>query len=79
MQEVKYQMPSHFTMHLNKKDISADQLFKDNHQDLLETAQHWVKNTSQSCSTVAILVATVVFTAAYTAPGGFLQSTQLIY
>ncbi|MBA0778943.1 hypothetical protein Gotri_003228 [Gossypium trilobum] len=77
-EDVKNQMPSHFFMHLNKKDTTADNLFKDNHRDLLKTAQEWVKNTSQSCSTVAILVATVVFTAAYTAPGGFLQNGRPI-
>ncbi|KAA3478764.1 ankyrin repeat-containing protein [Gossypium australe] len=77
-EDVKNQMPSHFIMHLNKKETTADNLFKDNHRDLLKTAQEWVKNTSQSCSTVAILVATVVFTAAYTAPGGFLQNGRPI-
>ncbi|KAK5791979.1 Espin [Gossypium arboreum] len=77
-EDVKTQMPSHFIMHLNKKETTADDLFKDNHRDLLKTAQEWAKNTSQSCSTVAILVATVVFTAAYTAPGGFLQNGRPI-
>ncbi|MBA0870339.1 hypothetical protein Goshw_011122 [Gossypium schwendimanii] len=77
-EEIKNHMPSHFIMHLNKRDTTADKLFKDNHLDLLKTAQEWVKTTSQSCSTVAILVATVVFTAAYTAPGGFLQNGRPI-
>ncbi|KAK8992197.1 hypothetical protein V6N11_048291 [Hibiscus sabdariffa] len=73
-EQVKAQMPSHFIMHINQKNNTADQLFKDKHREQLKAAQDWVKNTSQSCSTVAILVATVVFTAAYTAPGGFLQT-----
>ncbi|XP_017644185.1 uncharacterized protein LOC108484796 [Gossypium arboreum] len=68
---VKKKMPVHFTMHRNKNNMTADQLFKDMHKDQLKSAQEWVKNTSQSCSTVAVLVATVVFAAAYTAPGGF--------
>ncbi|XVF27961.1 hypothetical protein REPUB_Repub14bG0154200 [Reevesia pubescens] len=72
-EDVKNQIPSHFTLHRNKKNMTADQLFKDMHQEQLKTAQEWVKNTSQSCSTVAVLVATVVFAAAYTAPGGFLS------
>ncbi|KAK8349961.1 hypothetical protein V6Z11_A06G179700 [Gossypium hirsutum] len=62
---VKKKMP------VNKNNMTADQLFKDMHKDQLKSAQEWVKNTSQSCSTVAVLVATVVFAAAYTAPGGF--------
>ncbi|PPD70435.1 hypothetical protein GOBAR_DD32691 [Gossypium barbadense] len=40
------------------------------HQEQLKSAQEWVKNTSHSCSTVVVLVATVVFAAAYTTPGG---------
>ncbi|MFQ6661844.1 hypothetical protein Gotur_029862 [Gossypium turneri] len=46
--------------------MTADQLFKGMHKDQLKSAQEWVKNTSQSCSTVAVLVATVVFAAAWT-------------
>ncbi|XWS15521.1 hypothetical protein CRYUN_Cryun34aG0007400 [Craigia yunnanensis] len=72
-EDVKNKIPSHFTMHRNKKNKTADQLFKEMHQEQLIAAQDWVKNTSQSCSTVAVLVATVVFAAAYTAPGGFLN------
>ncbi|KAK5776719.1 hypothetical protein PVK06_044681 [Gossypium arboreum] len=44
--------------------MTADQLFKDMHQEQLKSAQEWVKNTSHSCSTVVVLVATVVFAAA---------------
>ncbi|XVF84547.1 hypothetical protein PTKIN_Ptkin17bG0045800 [Pterospermum kingtungense] len=72
-EDVKNKLPIHFTMHRNKKNMTADQLFKDMHKEQLKTAQEWVKNTSQSCSTVAVLVATVVFAAAYSAPGGFNQ------
>ncbi|OMO64804.1 hypothetical protein COLO4_31842 [Corchorus olitorius] len=77
-EDVKSEVPSHFTMHRNKKNITADQLFKDMHQEQLKTAQEWVKNTSTSCSTVAVLVATVVFAAAYTAPGGFMSDGRPI-
>ncbi|KAH7569421.1 hypothetical protein JRO89_XS06G0158900 [Xanthoceras sorbifolium] len=37
---------------------------------LHKKAQKWIKETSQSCSAVAVLVATVVFAAAFTVPGG---------
>ncbi|XVF26122.1 hypothetical protein REPUB_Repub13aG0272800 [Reevesia pubescens] len=66
---VKNLIPSHFTMHRNKKNMTADQLFKDMHLEQLKIAQDWVKNTSQSCSTVSVLVASVVFAVAYVAPG----------
>ena len=40
------------------------------HEPLFKDARQWIKETSQSCSAVAVLVATVVFAAAYTIPGG---------
>ncbi|XP_022714426.1 protein ACCELERATED CELL DEATH 6-like [Durio zibethinus] len=58
-------------MHRNKDNHTAKDLFDQQHKDQLTKAQKWVKETSQSSSTVAVLVATVVFAAAYTAPGGF--------
>ncbi|XVE87719.1 hypothetical protein DITRI_Ditri19aG0010400 [Diplodiscus trichospermus] len=70
-EDVKNDLPSHFTLHRNKENKTADKLFEDRHSEQLQTAQEWVKNTCQSCSTVAVLVAGVVFAAAYSAPGGF--------
>ncbi|KAF3950453.1 hypothetical protein CMV_023797 [Castanea mollissima] len=57
-------------MHRNLKGKTADELFQDTHAELLDQAQKWIKETSQSCSAVSVLVATVVFAAAYTVPGG---------
>jgi hypothetical protein len=57
-------------MHRNIAGKTADELFKEKHDKLLKEAQKWIKETSQSCSAVAVLVATVVFAAAYTVPGG---------
>ncbi|CAL9015087.1 unnamed protein product, partial [Prunus brigantina] len=62
--------PRHYIMHHNKKGQTAEELFNDQHNKLLESAQQWIKDTAASCSTVAVLVATVVFAAAYTIPGG---------
>ncbi|KAI9199196.1 hypothetical protein LWI28_029236 [Acer negundo] len=63
-------MPSFFTKHRDKSNKTAKELFKDKHKDQLKDAQKWIKETSQSCSAVAVLVATVVFAAAFTVPGG---------
>jgi hypothetical protein len=57
-------------MHRNNSGKTTDELFKEQHAELLEKAERWIKETSQSCSVVAVLVATIVFTAAYTVPGG---------
>ncbi|GMJ14562.1 hypothetical protein like AT3G18670 [Hibiscus trionum] len=71
LEDVRAHVPLHFKLHRNKDNKTADALFNDMHSEQLKTAQDWVKNTSQSCSTVAVLVATVVFAAAYASPGGF--------
>ncbi|TXG46922.1 hypothetical protein EZV62_026216 [Acer yangbiense] len=72
-QMVEEIMPSYFTQHLEDKSgkrMTAKELFKVIHKDQLKEAQKWIKETSQSCSGVAVLVATVVFAAAFTVPGG---------
>ncbi|KAL5840354.1 hypothetical protein ACOSQ4_012962 [Xanthoceras sorbifolium] len=63
-------MPSFFTKHRDKQNLTAKELFIEKHTDKLKEAQKWIKQTSQSCSQVAVLVATVVFAAAFTVPGG---------
>ena len=71
MQSVRKIIPTNYVMHhdtINR--MTPQELFKTKHADLLKEAQKWIKETSQSCSAVAVLVATVVFAAAYTIPGG---------
>ncbi|KAL5773218.1 hypothetical protein ACOSQ2_013142 [Xanthoceras sorbifolium] len=63
-------MPSFFTKHRDKQNLTAKELFIEKHTDKLKEAQKWIKQTSHSCSQVAVLVATVVFAAAFTVPGG---------
>ncbi|KAE8728848.1 putative Ankyrin repeat family protein [Hibiscus syriacus] len=72
-EDVKNLVPKHFELHRNKDNKTASELFNEMHEEQLKSAQEWVKNTSQSCSTVAVLVATVVFAAAFAPPGGFHQ------
>ena len=71
MQRVKEIMPRHYIMHRDKKKkITASDLFDLTHEDQLRKAQEWIKETAQACSVLAILIATVVFTAAFTILGG---------
>nr|TKS07558.1 hypothetical protein D5086_0000111960 [Populus alba] len=69
-EQVEKVIPSHYVTLRNDEGKTADELFKESHLDQLKNAQTWIKETTQSCSTVAALVATVVFAAAYTVPGG---------
>ncbi|KAM1501652.1 hypothetical protein ACFXTH_026664 [Malus domestica] len=49
---------------------TAIQVFVEEHKGLREEGEKWMKDTSTSCMVVAILVASVMFSAAFTAPGG---------
>ncbi|XP_039165808.1 ankyrin repeat-containing protein ITN1-like [Eucalyptus grandis] len=44
--------------------------FVENRKDLLESGEKWMKDTSNSCMITSALIATVLFAAAYTVPGG---------
>ncbi|XP_031739060.1 ankyrin repeat-containing protein NPR4 isoform X2 [Cucumis sativus] len=46
------------------------ELFSRQHKQLLKDGEEWMKNTANSCMVVATLIATVVFAAAFTFPGG---------
>ncbi|KAK4275381.1 hypothetical protein QN277_018473 [Acacia crassicarpa] len=54
----------------NQEGKTAWQLFKDEHKDLLEKGERWMKDTSNSSMLVAALIATVAFAATITVPGG---------
>ncbi|CAL2274549.1 unnamed protein product [Prunus armeniaca] len=54
----------------NKKGETARELFTKEHKELAERGEKWLKDTSNSCMLVATLIATVVFAAAFTVPGG---------
>ncbi|KAL6197679.1 hypothetical protein ACLB2K_033285 [Fragaria x ananassa] len=59
----------HMEFEGKKNEIPID-YFRRTHDRLLNSAREWLKRTSESCSTVAGLMATVAFTAAFTVPGG---------
>ena len=64
-------------MNHNVKDETAQDFFVRSHDYLLKEAQNWLKRTSESCSVIAVLIATVAFTAAYTVLGDSNQTTGL--
>jgi hypothetical protein len=46
------------------------EFFTKNHKELKEEGEKWMKDTANYCMLVAALIATVVFAAAFTVPGG---------
>lgn len=70
MQFVKKSMPFHFFVRYNKQNKSPKDVFTETHKDLVQAGGQWLTNTSQSCSVVAALIATVAFATSATVPGG---------
>ncbi|KAI3718671.1 hypothetical protein L6452_19550 [Arctium lappa] len=74
-ERVKNISKTHFTKHYNSKGQTAEKLFAINNDQRRTDAKEWMKGTSENCSIVAVLIATVAFAAAYTVPGGPNQET----
>ncbi|GER43994.1 ankyrin repeat family protein [Striga asiatica] len=49
---------------------TAEMVFTDEHKELKSEGEKWMKDTANSCTIAAALIATVVFAAAITVPGG---------
>lgn len=74
-ERVKKISKTHFTKHYNSQGLTAEKLFAINNAQHRIDAKEWMKGTSENCSIVAVLIATVAFAAAYTVPGGPNQET----
>ncbi|KAH6832897.1 hypothetical protein C2S53_020722 [Perilla frutescens var. hirtella] len=55
---------------VNKAGKTAAMIFTEEHRDLKVEGEKWMKDTANSCTIAAALIATVVFAAAITVPGG---------
>ncbi|KAK2648408.1 hypothetical protein Ddye_015897 [Dipteronia dyeriana] len=67
---VKDSMPFHFFVRYNKASKSPRDVFTETHKELVKSGGDWLTNTSESCSVVAALIATVAFATSSTVPGG---------
>ncbi|CAN1345073.1 Ankyrin repeat-containing protein NPR4, partial [Linum perenne] len=68
--------PKHREMK-NKTLETPKMLFTREHRALVEEGEKWMKETATSCTVVAALIATIMFSALFTVPGGFDQNTGL--
>ncbi|KAF9663462.1 hypothetical protein SADUNF_Sadunf17G0052600 [Salix dunnii] len=59
----------------NKNRQKARELFTHDHKDLLEKGEQWMKGSATSCTVVGALIITMMFTVAFTVPGGNVQET----
>ncbi|KAG8385107.1 hypothetical protein BUALT_Bualt03G0007000 [Buddleja alternifolia] len=62
--------PSYRNM-MNRDGQTPYELFLEKHKDLMKEGEKQMKQTANSCMLVTMLIATVVFTTAFTVPGGY--------
>ncbi|XP_059436131.1 uncharacterized protein LOC132169058 [Corylus avellana] len=74
-QFVKESMPPHFFPRYNRQRQTPKDLFTETHRDLVEKGGDWLSKTSESCSVVAALIATVAFATSSAVPGGVNQDS----
>ncbi|XP_051120807.1 uncharacterized protein LOC127244363 [Andrographis paniculata] len=72
---VKDSMALHFFVRYNKAGLTPRHIFTKDHEGLVRDGGEWLTNTSQSCSVVAALIATVAFATSATVPGGVDQES----
>ncbi|KAK3022807.1 hypothetical protein RJ639_047056 [Escallonia herrerae] len=65
----KFVIPSYKEKENSAKETPA-MVFTREHKELVVRGERWIKDTSNSCMIAAALIATVVFAAAITVPGG---------
>ncbi|KAL0333696.1 UNVERIFIED_CONTAM: hypothetical protein Sangu_1525800 [Sesamum angustifolium] len=68
--EVEKFVHPHSRERLNNYAKSPKMVFTEEHKILKEEGEKWMKDTSNSCTIAAALIATVMFAAAITVPGG---------
>ncbi|XP_076882061.1 uncharacterized protein LOC143530400 [Bidens hawaiensis] len=72
--EVKNMIPPDYRERKNKDGLTPHELFRKEHKELVTEGEKWMKGTANRCMVVAALIATIVFAAAFTVPGGYSQS-----
>ncbi|XP_010251697.1 PREDICTED: uncharacterized protein LOC104593512 isoform X2 [Nelumbo nucifera] len=68
--EIEKFVSPHCKEETNNEGKTPRAAFGEEHMDLVEKGEKWMKDTATSCMIVATLIATVVFAAAFTVPGG---------
>ncbi|KAI7751634.1 hypothetical protein M8C21_003630 [Ambrosia artemisiifolia] len=71
--EVEAMIPPSYRERKNKDGLTPHELFTKEHKDLVAQGEKWMKETASQCMVVAALIATIVFAAAFTVPGGYSQ------
>ncbi|XVF61114.1 hypothetical protein PTKIN_Ptkin08bG0102900 [Pterospermum kingtungense] len=69
-EELRKILPPKLEEELNENNRTPASLFSHEHKELIKEGERWMKNNAASCMVVATLIAAVMFTSAFTVPGG---------
>ncbi|XP_059435170.1 uncharacterized protein LOC132168108 isoform X1 [Corylus avellana] len=59
----------------NDTNMTPREFFTHNHKNMVKDGEKWMKDTATSCTVVGALIITIMFTVAFTVPGGNDQNT----
>ncbi|KAF9599694.1 hypothetical protein IFM89_001640 [Coptis chinensis] len=68
--ELEKFVPRRYKEEVNNDFKTPQALFTEQHEALVQKGEKWMKETATACMVVSTLIATVMFTAAFTVPGG---------
>lgn len=60
----------------NSEGFTAQELFTNEHKELRKNAEDWMKRTAEHCMLISTVIATGVFSAAISLPGGMNDETK---
>ncbi|CAL5425199.1 unnamed protein product [Camellia sinensis] len=69
-ESIKGPLPKNMLDHQNKQGKTPYQTFMETHEDLVKNDTDWLMKTTDSCTFVAALIATVAFATSASLPGG---------
>ncbi|KAJ0081882.1 hypothetical protein Patl1_12171 [Pistacia atlantica] len=70
LQEIKKIVKPAYRNYKTSEGKTPAMVFTEEHEKLVKEGEKWMKGAASSCTVVAALIATVVFAAAITVPGG---------
>ncbi|KAL8513030.1 hypothetical protein ACS0TY_019277 [Phlomoides rotata] len=75
--EIERFVPPSLKEYKNDMGQNPKMLFTEEHRELKAQGEKWMKDMANACSIATALIATVVFTAAFTVPGGVSSETGI--
>jgi hypothetical protein len=75
MQKVERICPQWIKDVRNDTNMTARELFTHSHKDMMKEGEKWTKEVASACTVIGALITTIMFSAAFTVPGGNNQNT----